>query len=439
MFAQSENSTGSIAWDFQHLVSWLKLKVTLPVNCNISKIVLSNADGLLHTKGTVDITAPSPAITTTNNLQEISIPCENVAVKANEETVIPIAIIPTNLTGKTITIKLFTDFLDYSFSISVTKEWKQGYFYSQVIIDTNEIPTYIVTTPGTLSSLVGDTNKYRIESMKVVGNLNGTDIRFIRDMAGRSYSSSVSTNGILKELDLSDANIVEGGDYYYYTSTKKYYTENNVIGDYMFEYCKLTSIVLPSNVTSIGARAFSGCGYLSGVSIPNTVQVIGIGAFSSCNILTRITVPNSVTLIKSGAFNYCFNLSNITLSNNLETIEGGNFDGSSIKNIVIPNSVTTIGNAVLARSKELESVTISENIKEIGDEFCFAGFAIKEVICYAKTPPTLGKLAFKSNYESYPVQQPKEKIDVLYVPIGCSSAYSESDWNKYFIQIIEME
>ena len=37
---------------------------------------------------------------------------------------------------------------------------------------------------GTLPSKIGDTKKYKITNLKIMGEINGTDLRFIREMAG---------------------------------------------------------------------------------------------------------------------------------------------------------------------------------------------------------------------------------------------------------------
>ena len=51
---------------------------------------------------------------------------------------------------------------------------------------------------------------------------------------------------------------------------------------------KLTSIIIPANVTSIGYLAFYGCTGLTSLTIPNSVTSIGDDAFSGCSSLTNI-------------------------------------------------------------------------------------------------------------------------------------------------------
>ena len=58
---------------------------------------------------------------------------------------------------------------------------------------------------GTLSTLITDDQKANLKSLKITGELNGTDLKYIREQ----LKSTLAT------LDMTDANIVEGGEAYY--------------------------------------------------------------------------------------------------------------------------------------------------------------------------------------------------------------------------------
>ena len=112
---------------------------------------------------------------------------------------------------------------------------------------------------GTLPNRITSSKKYKITNLKIIGEINGTDLRMIREMAGRDYIGN-STDGKLSVLDLSEAKIVKGGDCYYNDNYNNYYTSNDVIGYRAFWDCSgLTSLTLPDGITSIGVRAFEGC------------------------------------------------------------------------------------------------------------------------------------------------------------------------------------
>lgn len=209
---------------------------------------------------------------------------------------------------------------------------------------------------GTLPDKIGNSKKYKITNLKIVGEINGTDLRLIRDMAGCDYHGN-ATSGNLAFLDLADAKIVSGGEYYYYERGIiqncigiYFYTTKNELGDNTFYGCmKLKKIAIPSNITSIGFNAFWCCRKLTSIDIPLGVTSIGATAFSGCSGLVRIYIPESVKSIDFGAFSGCNRLTSINIPPNVTSIEGFTFfNCSRLTSINIPSNITSIGQYAFA-------------------------------------------------------------------------------------------
>ena len=188
---------------------------------------------------------------------------------------------------------------------------------------------------GTLPNKIAISEMYKITNLKIIGEINGTDWNFIREMAGRDFNGE-KTDGKLSILDLSEAKIVAGGDAYVRFS-ENYYTSNDKLGDYVFYGCSgLTSLTLPSSVTSIGRGAFYGCWKLTSLTIPSGVTSIGYSAFRGCSGLTNLTIPSSVTEIGWGAFRGCSGLTSIYVyPENLPELGIDIFTGCDAKNCTV--------------------------------------------------------------------------------------------------------
>ena len=209
---------------------------------------------------------------------------------------------------------------------------------------------------GTLPDRIGSTKRNKITNLKIIGEINGTDWRVIREMAGRSYYND-GTDGKLAILDLSEAKIVSGGGSYLYDDS---YTNDNELGSCAFLNCSgLTSLSLPSSLTSIEREAFAGCSGLTSLSLPSSLTSIKYRAFYGCSGLTSLSLPSGITSIDWNAFSGCSGLTSLTLPSSLTSIDSGAFSGcSGLTSLSLPSGLTSIGDGAFRGCSGLTSMYV---------------------------------------------------------------------------------
>lgn len=159
----------------------------------------------------------------------------------------------------------------------------------------------------------------------------------------------------------------------------------------------LTDMIIPEKtpegltVKRIGDNAFYRR-KLTSVVIPDTVETIGYDAFGVCS-LKEVKLPTSLVGIEGFAF-YNNKLSNVEFGNNIKKIEPSAFAMNSLEEINLPDSLEEIGASAFYKNS-LSGLKVPNSIKKI-DMYAFNKNNIKEV----EIPSTIQFLhekAFESN------------------------------------------
>lgn len=243
---------------------------------------------------------------------------------------------------------------------------------------------------GTLPDKIGSSKKYKITNLKIVGEINGTDWRLIRDMA--SEDDYGRTKGKLSTLDLSDAKIVGGGNSYINIDGDSYYTSNDKLGNYAFYDCGvLTNLTIPSSVTSIGESAFSGCSSLTNLYYiiddefetylskghPYIGVNCGIEYYLNDKKITSVVIPSTITEMGKYAFQNCRDLTSVYISWPTPISAGSAFSGVGISKctLYVPQGTEQdywladvwgdFGNIVEYDPTGIDRVTTSTDAKEL--------------------------------------------------------------------------
>ena len=245
-------------------------------------------------------------------------------------------------------------------------------------------------------------------------------------------------------------------------------------------YTALQSVVLSSNLESIGANAFNRCTALTSINLGECANLTTIGsmAFYKCISLKTITIPENVTTISS-PFGACTSLATINynakaattaslgrisgdascltvinIGENVISLPDNIFKESSVEyasisqivfaenskletigdyafyhqklitsiNLEVCKKLTTIGAGVFAGCSALTSITIPENVTSIGT-YVFAGCSALTSITIPENVTSLGAYILSSC----------DSLETIYYNATNVTTLLTYDWEKPFV------
>ena len=208
----------------------------------------------------------------------------------------------------------------------------------------------------------------------------------------------------------------------------------------------LTSVTIPEGVTSIYcssvySSAFKDCTSLTSVTIPSSMTSIVNYAFSSCSSLTSVTISEGVTSIENYAFSSCSSLTSITIPSSVTSIGEGAFKGcTSLTSVTIPEGVTSIGKSTFEGCLNLVKVVIPSSVISVSNN-AFADSHIQQFYCYTN-PNGWSSIAFgafsvnvekeaiagsSSHNHSVTTTDTRSIIESFYCPLEY-----RDEWSEYF-------
>ncbi len=147
-------------------------------------------------------------------------------------------------------------------------------------------------------------------------------------------------------------------------------------------------VVIPESVNQIDREAFSGCPaseinlppvlreikaftfYRSGIKeaiIPEGVEAIEESAFCDCFALEKVVIPGSCKKVGANAFRGCLSLKELVIGEGVESLSDYSFNGcSALKEVNIPEGVYEVGNFAFEDCTSLDALYLPDTIQFMG-------------------------------------------------------------------------
>ena len=313
----------------------------------------------------------------------------------------------------------------------------------------------ILTQAGTLSEAMDKQEKYQFPSLNIAGPVNGTDIRYLREIMGIDVNGN-ETPGRLQILNLNDASIVSGGISY----DGQRYTADNIVSRGMFARCSwLQELTLPAAITAVEENAFENCQALSILHF--SPQLVEFAPSSGCSGLTAFEVPtanpafssangilynkemttliwypegkpdkscqlpSTVTAIGEYAFRNS-RLQGIDLPASIKEIGQGAFTASALESVVLPDAVSLIPNGCFQRCEQLVSLILGKSTSYLSEYWLDGCSSLQQLYVKAPDFPPV------CHAEAFVGAEPLFESCILHVPYGCKSIYrNHRVWGQF--------
>jgi len=187
----------------------------------------------------------------------------------------------------------------------------------------------------------------------VFGSCNNLSTVVVEE-GNETYDSRSNCNAVIRK---SDVVLIQG--------CKNSVVPNGVtgIGERAFNGSSVDQISLPSSLSYIGSYAF-GSSKIKSIEIPEGVTRIGDHAFFLCGQLTSIQLPSTLTTIEYSAFNSCSLLLDIVSKIEVPfSINDNVFDDS--KKIIYTNAVLSVPEGKIETYRSIDGWKNFVNIQKI--------------------------------------------------------------------------
>ena len=262
-----------------------------------------------------------------------------------------------------------------------------------------------MTSAGTLGEevlylvdVLGD-----VEMLKISGTLNAADWTTIKNMVN------------LVALDLSNARFNAVPDYAFdgMSRVSSVVLPEGVgsIGNYAFRGTQLLDIHIPASVKSIGERAFYEirieevsfaensllasignyafyrCSNLKEFIMPDGVTSVGNDAFRGCTSLRKMHLSESLMALPSSLCNSCTSLTEVNFPQGLQSIESSCFYGCAMDTVVLPLKLSYLGYYPFEYCNNLKYVELPASVDLSNNYILYGCNNIETIVSRSATPP----------------------------------------------------
>lgn len=210
---------------------------------------------------------------------------------------------------------------------------------------------FTYTTDGTSVTITGHT-LVPVSSLVIPAEIGGVPVRTVASLS--HVGSGGFLNGALAG-NVTSLTIPEGVT-----------TLGGTAPGPFRNFTALTSVTLPSSLTSVGTSAFLGCTALATVNLPDGITALD-RTFEGCTALTTVDLPDQLVSMV-GTFKNCTGLTSIQLPSTVTTTEETFAGCTLLTSVALPPGLTALGGSTFSGCSGLQNIDfLPAGLGTIGD------------------------------------------------------------------------
>lgn len=140
------------------------------------------------------------------------------------------------------------------------------------------------------------------------------------------------------------------------------------LGRKSFAGRKISGVILPKGIKSVGDAAFCECLNLRTANLPDGLESIGDYAFCECFNLETVALPSSLKVLGAYGFAYCESLKELDLSSPELTLGEAALSATGLIRADLPEGLEAIPKLLFWDCENLAVVSLPQSLRSIGDQ-----------------------------------------------------------------------
>lgn len=242
--------------------------------------------------------------------------------------------------------------------------------------------TYDIDDVSSATNIINSFTSNYIKRMMVDGKEVSPSTSYLFEQTGEhiirfSFKEYINSGTVVAKYHIPELGFGHVADVVSITVPEGYTLFRNQV----FTNCsKLTSVSMPSTLTSIGYNTFYNSKLIEEISFPDNITTFPDSQCKNCTSLRKVKLPANLVNLGSHTFSYCPYLTELDIPESVTTIGDGALEYSGITRLHIPDKVSVFPKRMCMECRSLEELKLPASLTEIKYQSLYNCRAMNKII-----------------------------------------------------------